>query len=141
MKFTINNTEYNSVAAFDGANNRFVAPAAGTYLCRASLFYKVNANMTARKIGRLVLNGSTEIKGGKCENSAIHTSLKTTPTLQTLVPLAAGKTVERQAASAPPKAISPLITPSSGLQGRVVCRQVRSPSRDQLVLCPRSLAA
>jgi hypothetical protein len=46
--------------------------------------------------GRLVLNGSTEIKGGKGENSATHVSLATTLTLQTLMPLAAGDSVELQ---------------------------------------------
>jgi hypothetical protein len=46
--------------------------------------------------GRLVLNGSTEIKGGKGEISATHVSLATTLTLQTLVVLSAGDTVELQ---------------------------------------------
>jgi hypothetical protein len=73
-----------------------VAPVAGTYLFGASLLYKVNASTTARMNGRLFLNGSTEIKGGKGENSATHVSLATTLTLQTLVPLAAGDTVELQ---------------------------------------------
>jgi hypothetical protein len=76
------------------ANNRFVAPVAGTYLFGASLLYNVNASTTARMNGRLVLNGTTEIKGGKGENSATHVSLATTLMLQTLVPLAPGDTVE-----------------------------------------------
>jgi hypothetical protein len=46
--------------------------------------------------GRLVLNGTTEIEGGKGENSATHASLATTLTLQTLVPLAPGDTVVLQ---------------------------------------------
>ena len=95
-KIAINNTEYNDQGAFDAANNRFVAPVAGTYLFGASLLYKVNASTTARMNGRLVLNGSTEIKGGKGENSATHVSLATTLALQTLVPLAPGDTVELQ---------------------------------------------
>ncbi len=93
-KIAINNTEYQG--AFDTANNRFVAPVAGTYLFGASLLYKVNASTTARMNGRLVMNGSTEIKGGKGEVSATHVSLAATLTLQTLVPLAPGDTVEPQ---------------------------------------------
>jgi hypothetical protein len=76
-KIAINNTEYNDQSAFDAANNRFVAPVAGTYLFGASLVYKVNASTTARMNGGLMLNGSTEIKGGKGENSATHVSLAT----------------------------------------------------------------
>jgi hypothetical protein len=95
-KVAINNTEVNDQGAFDAANNRFVAPVVGTYFFGASLLYKVNASTTARMNGRLVLNGSTEIKGGKGEISATHVSLATTLTLQTLVPLAPGDTVELQ---------------------------------------------
>jgi hypothetical protein len=87
-KIAINNTEYNDQGAFDAANNRFVAPVAGTYLFGASLLHKVNASTTARMNRRLVLNGSTEIKGGKGEISATHVSLATTLTLKTMVPLA-----------------------------------------------------
>jgi hypothetical protein len=82
--------------AFDAANNRFVAPVAGTYLFGASLLYKVNASTTSRMNGRLVLNGSTGIKGGKGEISATHVSLATTLTLQTLAVLAPGDTLELQ---------------------------------------------
>ena len=95
-KIAINNTEYNDQGAFDAANNRFVAPVAGTYLFGASQLYKVNASTTARMNGRLVLNGTTEIKGGKGEISATHVSLATTLTLQTVVALAPGDTVELQ---------------------------------------------
>lgn len=71
-KIAINNTEVNDQGAFDAADNRFVAPVAGTYLFGASLLYKVNASTTTRMNARLALNGSTEIKGGKGENSATH---------------------------------------------------------------------
>ena len=43
-----------------------------------------------------MLNGSSEIKDGKGENSATHVSLATTLTPQTLVPLAPGDTVDLQ---------------------------------------------
>ena len=53
---------------------------AGTYPFGASLLYKVNASTTARMNGRLVLNGSTEIKGGKGESPRPR-ALATTLTL------------------------------------------------------------
>ncbi|MEI4234457.1 hypothetical protein V8324_16415 [Roseovarius sp. D22-M7] len=46
--------------------------------------------------GRLVLNGTTEIRGSVGEISATHVSLATTIWLQTMVPLTAGDTVELQ---------------------------------------------
>ena len=46
--------------------------------------------------GRLVLNGSTEIRGSFGESSATHVSLATVIWLQTMVPLTTGDTVELQ---------------------------------------------
>jgi hypothetical protein len=68
----------------------------GTYLFGATLMYKVNASTTARMRGRLVLNGTTEIRGSHGEISATHVSLATAIWLQTMVPLTAGDTVELQ---------------------------------------------
>jgi len=95
-KIAINNTDYNHQGAFDAANNHFVAPADGTYLFGATLMYKVNSSTTARMRGRLVLNGTTEIRGSLGEISATHVSLATAIWLQTMVPLAVGDTVELQ---------------------------------------------
>ncbi len=95
-KIGLNNTDYNDQGAFDAANNHFVAPADGTYLFGATLLYKVNASTTARMRGRLVLNGTTEIRGSMGEISATHVSLATAIWLQTMVPLTAGDTVELQ---------------------------------------------
>ena len=67
---------------------------AHTYLFGATLLYKVNASTTARMRGRLVLNGTTEIRGSLGEISATHVSLATAIWLQTMVPLTAGDTVE-----------------------------------------------
>ena len=94
----INNTDANDQGAFDAANNRFIAPVAGDYLFGATLLYKVNSATTARLRGRLVLNGTTEIRGsfGEAGNAA-HVSLATALWLQTMTPLAAGDTVELQA--------------------------------------------
>ncbi|WP_309083685.1 hypothetical protein [Chelativorans sp.] len=46
--------------------------------------------------GRLVLNGTTEIKGALGEVSGPHESLATALQLSTMTPLAAGDTVELQ---------------------------------------------
>jgi hypothetical protein len=95
-KIGINDTEYNDQGAFDAANNRFVAPVAGTYLLGASLLYKINSSASARMRGRLVLNGTTEIRGTLGEISATHVTLATAISLQTVVPLTGGDTVELQ---------------------------------------------
>ena len=95
-KIGLNNTDYNDQGAFDAANNHFVAPVDGTYLFGATLLYKINASATARMRGRLVLNGTTEIRGSFGEISATHVSLATAIWLQTMVPLTAGDTVELQ---------------------------------------------
>jgi Protein of unknown function (DUF2793)/C1q domain len=95
-KIAINRTETNNQGAFDAAANHFVAPVAGTYIFGASLLYKVNNNSSSRMRARLVLNGTTEIKGTLGEISGAHVSLATSMNLQTLVPLAKGDTVELQ---------------------------------------------
>lgn len=73
-----------------------MAPIDGTYLFGAALTYKVNASARARMRGRLVLNGTTGIRGFLGEISAIHVSLATAIWQQTMVPLTAGDTVELQ---------------------------------------------
>jgi hypothetical protein len=94
----INNTDVNDQGAFDAANNRFVAPVDGDYLFGATLLYKVNSATTARLRGRLVLNGTAEVRGSLGEaGNAAHVSLATALWLQTMTPLAAGDTVELQA--------------------------------------------
>ena len=92
----INVAEYNDQGCFDAATNRFVAPVAGTYLFGASLLYKINANTSARMRGRLVLNGSTEIRGSFGEISSAHVSEATALWLQTMTSLDAGDTVTLQ---------------------------------------------
>ncbi|WP_274425035.1 C1q-like domain-containing protein [Chelativorans sp. YIM 93263] len=92
----INVTEYNDQGFFDTAANRFTAPVAGTYLFGASLLYKVNNTTASRMRARMLLNGSSVIKGTLGEVSGAHQSLATALTLTTLVPLSAGNTVELQ---------------------------------------------
>jgi len=95
-RIALNNTDYNDQGAFDAGTNLFTAPVDGTYLLGATLLYKVNSSTSARMRGRLVLNGSTEIRGTFGESSATHVSLATAIWLQTMVPLSAGDTVELQ---------------------------------------------
>jgi hypothetical protein len=95
-KIAINTAEYNEQGAFDAATARFTAPVAGTYLFGASLLFKVNSSTDARMRGRLVLNGSTEIRGSFGEVSGSHVSASTALWLQTLAVLDAGDTVELQ---------------------------------------------
>ena len=95
-RIALNNTDYNDQGAFDAGTNLFTAPVDGTYLFGATLIFKVNSSTTARMRGRLVLNGSTEIRGSFGESSGTHVSLATAIWLQTMVPLSAGDTVELQ---------------------------------------------
>lgn len=95
-KIGINTVEANDQGAFDPATNLFTALVAGTYLFGASLLFKVNASTSARMRGRLVLNGTTEIRGSFGEVSSSHKSLATALWLQTVVPLSVGDTVELQ---------------------------------------------
>ena len=92
----INVADYNNQGCFDAGTNRFVAPVAGTYLFGASLLFKINASSNARMRGRLVLNGSTEIRGSLGEISGAHVSEATALWLQTMVSLDAGDTVALQ---------------------------------------------
>jgi hypothetical protein len=95
-KIGLNNTDYNDQGAFEAGTSLFTAPVDGTYIFGATLLYKVNASTSARMRGRLVLNGTTEIRGSMGEISATHVSLATAIWLQTMVPLTAGDTVELQ---------------------------------------------
>jgi hypothetical protein len=95
-KIAINNTDHNDQSTFDAANNHFVAPVDGTYLFGATLLYKINASATASMRGRLVLNGTTEIRGSFDEITGAHVSEATALWLQTMVALTAGDTVELQ---------------------------------------------
>lgn len=67
---------------------------AGTFFSGTTLLYEANASATACMRGRLVLNGTTKIRGSLGEISATHVSLANTIWLLTMIPLAAGDTVE-----------------------------------------------
>ena len=69
---------------------------AGAYLFSATLLFKTNGSTSSRMRGRLVLNGSTEIRGSFGENSGAHVSEATALWLQTTVAPSAGNTVELQ---------------------------------------------
>ncbi len=95
-KLAINNTDYNDQSAFDAANNYFIAPVDGTYLFGGTLLFKTNGSTSSRMRGRLVLNGSSEIRSSFGEISGAHVSEATALWLQTLVALSADDTVELQ---------------------------------------------
>jgi hypothetical protein len=95
-KIGINNTDTNDQGAFDAAANYFVAPASGTYLFGATLLYKINASASARMRGRLVLNGTSEIRGSFGEISGAHVSGATALWLHAMAVLQQGDTVELQ---------------------------------------------
>jgi hypothetical protein len=95
-KSAINNTDDNDQGVFDAANRRFMAPLDGTYLFGATLMYKVNASTSARMSGRLVLNGTTKIRGSFGEISGAHVAGETALWPQTMASLTAGDTVELQ---------------------------------------------
>ena len=63
---------------------------------RSASTFAANASASAGMRGRLVLNGTTEIKGSFGEISGAHVSEATALWLQTLVTLSAGDTVELQ---------------------------------------------
>ncbi|WP_249200682.1 hypothetical protein [Thetidibacter halocola] len=73
-----------------------MAAADGTYLFGATLLFKVNTSTSARMSGRLLFNGTTEIRGSRGEVTSSHVSEATAIWLQTMVPLTAGDTVELQ---------------------------------------------
>jgi len=95
-KIAINDLDANDQACFDAGLNEFTAPADGTYQFGATLTFKVDANLAARMGAQLILNGGQPILGSQVENTADHVSERTTLSLQTLVPLVAGDTVEVQ---------------------------------------------
>ncbi|WP_420024189.1 DUF2793 domain-containing protein (plasmid) [Cereibacter azotoformans] len=95
-KIGINNTDTNDQGAFDAGANHFIAPADGTYIFGATLLYKVNSSTNARMRGRLVLNGSDEIRGAFGEISGAHVSEATALWLQSMAVLQQGDTVELQ---------------------------------------------
>jgi hypothetical protein len=90
-------TEFNARGRFDTVAYRFTASLAGTYTFGAKLLYKVATSTTARMRGRLLLNGTTEIRGSFAEVSGGHTSGSTTLGLQAVAELSLGDTVELQA--------------------------------------------
>lgn len=111
-----NDTDYNDQGAFDAANNHFVAPVDGTYLFGATLLYKINASATARMRGRLVLNGTTEIRGSFGEISRTQSPRLPRSGFRRWCRLTLATQLSCRAPSALPMAISPLITPRSGVR-------------------------
>lgn len=96
VKIAINDLDTNDQACFDAGSSEFTAPVDGTYHFGGMLTFKVDTNTAARMGAQLVLNGGQPVAGSQVENTAEHISERTTVSLQTLVPLMAGDTVELQ---------------------------------------------
>lgn len=96
VKIAINDTELNDQAAFDAATNAFTAPVSGSYFLGASLTFKENASDQVSMAARLIVNGTDEVSGGYGEVAGPHISERSTVTVQTLIALDAGDTVEVQ---------------------------------------------
>ncbi len=92
----VNTAETNDQGVFDAATGRFTAPVAGTYLLGGTGLYKVNASTSARMRLRLIVNGTTELRGSFGEISGAHQSLATALSVQTLAVLGAGDMVALQ---------------------------------------------
>ncbi|WP_292288731.1 hypothetical protein [Marivita sp.] len=116
MKIRLNDTFCNDRSAFDAADDRVVVPADGTYLLGATFLYKVDASTSARMSGRIVLNGTTEIRGSRGEISGAPGSQAAALWLQTMIALTAGDMVKLRATSAPRMATSDPTTPPSRAQ-------------------------
>ena len=91
----LNNADYNAQGVFDGATNAFTAPVAGTYQIGATLAYQQDSTAAGIR-GRLVLNGTTQLRGGRAELPVGITSGEAVLHLQTLVSLSAGDVVTLQ---------------------------------------------
>lgn len=95
-RIAINDLDYNDQGSFDASANEFTAPVAGTYLFGALLTFKQNSSTAARMGAQLVINGAVVVPGSQAENTSTHVTERTTLSLQTMVGLSAGDTVELQ---------------------------------------------
>ncbi len=92
----INDLEYNEQGSFDAGTNEFTAPVAGTYVFGALLTFKQDSSAAARMGAQLVINGATAVPGSQVENTGTHVNQRTTLSLNTMVVLEEGDTVELQ---------------------------------------------
>ncbi len=95
-KIGVNAAEANEQGVFDPATSLFKAPASGAYVLGASLVFRQNASNSARMRGRLVRNGTGQIRGSFGECSSSHVTGATGLWLQTLAQLDKDDTVELQ---------------------------------------------
>lgn len=95
-RIAINDMAYNEQVAFDAGSNEFTAAVSGTYMMGALLTFKADASTASRIGARLVVNGSDPVVGSQVESTGAHVSERTTVSIQTMVALNAGDTVELQ---------------------------------------------
>lgn len=92
-KVAFNAANHNDQNAFDAANNRFVAPAAGCYLVGAKWRFKANAAVPASIQTKLYKNGAS-LDETAAESWGTVTDQRTHLAVQTVVKLAQGDVIE-----------------------------------------------
>jgi hypothetical protein len=91
-KVQFNNADSNDQSAFDGGNNNFTAPFAGTYVLGFSLRFKANATVPTKVIATFYKNGA-ELGRGRAVSGAPVDDV-TTYNLSILTPLAANDAID-----------------------------------------------
>jgi hypothetical protein len=91
-KVQFNSADSNEQNAFDGGNNNFTAPFAGTYVLGFSLRFKANATVPTKAIAAFYKNGA-ELGRGRAVSGAPVDDV-TTYNLTVLTPLAANDVID-----------------------------------------------
>lgn len=92
-KVQFNNGRHNDFNVFDGANNQFVASAAGYYAIGYRVLFKANSTLPASMIATLTKNGSELIDDARMQTSSALVSNKTSLAACAVLKLAAGDAI------------------------------------------------
>jgi hypothetical protein len=91
-KVQFSNADSNDQNAFNGSNNNFTAPFAGTYVFGFSLRFKANATVPTKAIATFYKNGA-ELGRGRAVSGALVDDVKTY-NLTVFTPLAANDVID-----------------------------------------------